>query len=81
MSCAVRPNATEGAAGVTAMAVKVAAVTVNVVELEIAPDVAEMVVGPVVKVEARPALLMVALAGADDAHATDPVKSVVEPSE
>ena len=71
----------EGVAGVTAMETRVAAVTVKVVELEIVPRVALMVVLPALTPEARPslaaALEMLATAGADEAQVTLVVKSWV----
>ena len=52
--------AIEGFAGVTLIDASVAAVTVSVVEFEIAPETAVMVVVPVPTAEARPAAEMVA---------------------
>ena len=52
--------AIEGFAGVTLIDASAAAVTVSVVEFEIAPETAVMVVVPVPTAEARPAAEMVA---------------------
>ena len=73
VNCSATPLATDGLPGVTAMETRVGAVTVSVVELEMLPRVALMLVEPVASVEARPAVLIVATAGVADAHVTDPV--------
>jgi hypothetical protein len=60
-------------------------VTVSVVDPEIAPDAAVIVVEPVATGVARPceppALLMLAMVVADELHVTVVVKFCVEPSE
>jgi len=85
VNCLVVPRAILGLAGVIAIETSVAAVTVNVVDPEIAPDVAEMVVEPVATEVANPfepaALLMVATDDADELHVTVVVRLCVEPSE
>jgi len=76
----VRPFATLGFAGVTAMDVSAAAATVSVVLPTTLPEVAEMVLVPVARVVATPAVLMVATVAVEDAHATVDVRFCVEPS-
>ncbi len=68
VNCSVAPTLIEGVAGVTAIDVSVAAggVTVNVVEPEILPEVAVIVVAPAATADARPEPLMVAMFVADD---------------
>ena len=56
------PLATEALAGVTAIDTKAGAVTVRVVDPLIAPNVAWMVVLPTATLDARPALVIVAVA-------------------
>jgi hypothetical protein len=68
VNCCVNPLATDGFAGVTAIVCKTAGVTVSAVEPLIDPDVALIVVDPVATVLAKPALLMVATAVAEDVH-------------
>lgn len=60
VNCCVNPLAIEGLAGVTLMDVSVAAVTVRVVEPEIAPETAVIVVVPAPTVEASPEAEIVA---------------------
>ena len=55
------PAATEAVVGVTAIEVKTAAVTVNVAEPLIVPDLAVTVVLPCATLVASPPLLMVAI--------------------
>ena len=81
MNWGVAPTATLGLAGVTAMETSVAAETVNTVEPETLPDVAEMVVVPMVSVDASPAVLMVATLSVAEAQVTLDVRSSVELSE
>jgi hypothetical protein len=65
--------------GVTAIETNTAAVTVNVADPLIAPDVAVIVAEPGAKLVARPALLTVAIDVADEAHRTVPVRFCVVP--
>ena len=78
-NCCVEPSVIEGLDGVTATDTRVGAVIVNVAELEIAPEVAVMVVEPWLRLDARPvvpaALLIVATVGALEDHVTDEVTS------
>ena len=60
MNCCVVPLAIEGFAGVTAIEVKLAAVTVKPVEPLIDPEVALIVADPVATPVTTPALVMVA---------------------
>jgi hypothetical protein len=73
-----------GLAGVTEMEVRVAAVTVRVVEVKVSPYVAVMVVDPVAREVALPfvpaALLIAALAGLEELHVTVVVRFCVLPS-
>src|SRR5271166_4381095 len=78
VNCCVPPAATDGFTGVTAMDTSVAAVTVSVVLAEMAPLVAEIVVLPTFNADAKPALLMVAVAVLDEAHVTLAVRFCVE---
>ena len=65
------PTAIDGLAGVTAIEVRVAAVTVRIVEPVIDPDVAVMVVAPGATLEARPELLMVDTLAAEEFQVTE----------
>ena len=58
----MRPAATEGSAGVTAIETSAGAVTVRVVEPETVPEVAVIREVPITSVEAKPAGEMVAVA-------------------
>lgn len=62
------PAAIDAVLGVTATELNVAAVTVNVAEPLIAPDVAVIVAEPTATAVAKPAVLTVATAVADDVH-------------
>ena len=55
--------------------------TVSVVVPLTVPEVAVMVVEPVVSVEARPVLEMVAIVTSDEVHPTEVVRICVDPSE
>ena len=77
VNCCVRPLATEGLAGVTAMDFRVAAVTVSTVDPTIDPDVALMVLVPTATAVAIPAEPMVAVAVVPDAHVTEAVRFCV----
>jgi hypothetical protein len=74
VNCCVSPFARDGFAGVTAIDCSVAAVTVNVVEPEIAPDVALMVDVPADAPVAKPPAVIVAVAGVAELHVTLAVK-------
>src|SRR5271167_485290 len=80
MNCCVAPLVIEGFAGVTAIDCNVAAVTVRTVEPEIDDDVAEIVEVPTAAPEARPDVLMVAMAVLPDDQVTVDVRFWVEPS-
>jgi hypothetical protein len=73
-----------GLAGVIEIDTRLAAVTVNVVEPEILPTVAVMVVDPVAREEALPfvpaALLITALVVSEELHVTAVVRSCALPS-
>jgi hypothetical protein len=73
------PAATEAVAGVTAIEVSTAAVTVNVAEPLIVPDVAVMVVLPFAMLVASPPLLMVAIDLADELQVAVVVRVWVVP--
>ncbi len=79
------PNAKLGADGVTARDTSVAGVTVSVVDPEIAPDAAVIVVEPAAAGVARPfkpdALLMVATDVDAELHVAVAVRFCVDPSE
>jgi len=85
VNCRVVPFAIEGLIGVTAIDASVAAVTVRVVEPDILPDVAVIVVEPAATEVANPlepaALLMVATAAADEPQVTAVVRFCVVLSE
>ena len=72
------PAAIDGFAGVTAIDCSVAAVTVSVVLPEMAPRVADIEDVPAFSAEAKPALVMVAVAGVPEAHVTLAVMFCVE---
>jgi len=73
----VRPRATLGLVGVTAIESSAAAVTVNVVDPLIGPSAAVIVVVPTSIAVASPALLTVATAVVSDDHVTCAVRSCV----
>lgn len=73
MNCFVVPDAMVGVVGVTAIDARVA--TVSVVEPDMLPEVALMVVGPAATAVASPLLLMVAKPAADELQVTDEVRS------
>jgi hypothetical protein len=85
VNCCVVPFTMLGLVGVTAMDTSVAEVTVSVVDLNIFPDVAVIVVEPTAVEVARPlaaaAPLMAATAAADEFQVTSVVRSCVVPSE
>jgi hypothetical protein len=80
VNCCLRPLATLGVAGVTAMETSAAALTVSVVFPDTVPELAEIVVVPVARVVARPLAAMVAVVGVDDAQVAVAVRFCVEPS-
>jgi hypothetical protein len=77
VNCCVRPFATLGLAGVTAMETSAADITVSVVLPVMLPEVAEMVVVPAATAVARPPAAMVAVAVLDEAHVAVAVRSCV----
>src|SRR5688572_12486877 len=84
VNCRVVPFALLGSAGVTSMDTSVAAVTVSVVEPEIGPEVAVIVVGPTALALAKPseptAFEIVATPSSEDDHVTEHVRTCVEAS-
>lgn len=81
VNCFFVPSDMLGFAGVTAMDVKAAPVTVSTVVPDILPDVAVIVVVPMASPDARPELSTVAMALSDDDHVTEEVTSWVVLSE
>jgi hypothetical protein len=85
VNCWAVPRAMLGLAGVIAMDTSVAAVTVSVVDPDMLPSVAVIVVEPGVSDVARPleppALLMVATPAVNEFQVTDVVRFCVVPSE
>ena len=78
----VFPSATDGVVGVTAIETSAAGVTLRLVEAEMLPRVAEMVVDcPPLTPVARPIVLIVAAVVLDDAHVTEPVTFCEDPFE
>jgi hypothetical protein len=73
------PAATEAVVGVTAIEVKTAAVTVNVAEPLIVPDLAVTVVLPCATLVASPPLLMVAIDLAEEVQVAVVVRFCVVP--
>ena len=73
------PAATEAVVGVTAIEVKTAAVTVNVAEPLIVPDLAVTVVLPCATLVASPPLLMVAFDLAEEVQVAVVVRFCVVP--
>jgi hypothetical protein len=80
VNCCVYPAATDAVPGVTAIEAKTAAVTVNVAELWIVPEVAVIVAVPFATLVASPLLFTVAIVVADEAHVAVPVRFWVVPS-
>ncbi len=81
MNCCALPAGTEEFNGVTAMDTRTGTVTVNVVEPETFPCLAEIVVLPCVEVEAKPDPLMVATAVFEEPQVTLLVMFCIEPLE
>jgi hypothetical protein len=79
VNCCVYPAATEAVPGVTEIEVSTGAVTVNVADPLIVPDVALMVAVPCVKVVASPAALIVATVRDDELHVAVVVRFCVVP--
>ncbi len=79
MNCCVLPAATDAVAGVTAIEVSTAAVTVNAAEPLIVPDVALIVAVPWATLVANPPLLTVAMAVAEEVQVTELVRFWVVP--
>ena len=77
----VKPTTMEGLTGVTAMELKVAAVTVRVVFADVLPMVAVITDEPAAIPVARPLALIVATRVSPDDQVTDSVISSTEPSE
>src|SRR5579871_2865800 len=77
VNCCVAPLPIDGFAGVTAIDFSVAAVTVNVVDPLIAPDVALIVLVPTATPVAKPPVVIVAVEVVPEAHVTDPVRFCV----
>jgi hypothetical protein len=80
VNCCVLPAATDGFAGMTAIDVNVAAVTVNVVEPVTPPLVAEIVEVPAFSADAKPLALIVAAAVLEEDQVAVLVRFCVEPS-
>jgi hypothetical protein len=79
VNCRVSPAAIDKVAGVTAMETKVGGVTVRVVEPEMFPEVAVIVVAPAATAVASPAVLIVAAAGVLEFHVALEVRFSVVP--
>ena len=81
VNCCVCPFAIEGAAGVTAIETRAAAVTVRVVDPVTLPEVALIVVVPTPPALASPLAEMVATVPAEELQVTVAVRFCVLPSE
>jgi len=79
VNCWVEPTTIDAAAGVTAIEVSTAAVTVSVADPLIVPEVAVIVVDPGTMVVANPLLLIVATDVDDDDQVTLFVRFCVVP--
>ena len=80
MNCCVRPTASEGVAGVTAIETSAAGVTVSVAVPETDPEVAVIVEVPVATAVAWPPEAMVAFDVSEEVQVAELVRSFVEPS-
>ena len=80
VNCCVTPTATEGVAGVTAIEISEAGVTVKVAVPETLPDVAVIVVDPTATAVALPPAAMVAVAVLLDVQEAELDRSLVDPS-
>lgn len=78
-NCCVVPLPIDGFAGVTAIDTRAGVPTVRIVEPLVVPKVAVMVVCPAATLEAKPALLIVAVPATDEPHVTELVKFCVPP--
>lgn len=76
VNCCVVPSAIVGLDGVTAMNATVS--TVKLVDPDMLPEVAVMVVDPRAPAVASPVVLMLAIPVADELHVTDAVKSFIK---
>jgi hypothetical protein len=81
VNCCVWPAATDGVAGVIAIAVRVAAVTDTVTFVVTEFSVAEMTALPGPAAVTTPPAVTVATVGLPEVHVTEPVTSFVEASE
>jgi hypothetical protein len=79
VNCSVFPAATEAVAGVTAIEVNTAAVTVSVAEPLMVPDLAVMVVLPFATLVAKPPVLTVAIDFAEEVQVALVVRFWVVP--
>ncbi len=82
-NCTVAPTAADGVAGVTAIDTTVAGVTLSVVEPEMLPEVAEIVVlcpTPAACAVARPPTVTEATTEFNEPQVTDAVRSLELPS-
>jgi hypothetical protein len=79
VNCCFSPAGTDGDAGVTAIEINTAAVTVRVAEPWIVPDVALIVAVPFATLVANPPLLTVAIVVADDVQVAVLVRFCVVP--
>ena len=80
MNCWFVPSAIDALAGETEIETSTGAVTVNVADATIVPELALMFAIPWVRPVASPALFTVAIAGADDVQFTVLVRFCVLPS-
>ena len=80
MYCCDVPSAMAAVAGLTVIDIRTGEVTVKVVEPEMDPEAAVIVVAPCLRLVANPPLLMVATVGTLDIHVTELVKFCVVPS-
>jgi hypothetical protein len=80
VNCCVCPLTMDGVAGVTAIEIRLAAVTVSTAEPETEPEVALITLVPCPVPVARPTAVIVAAAGVAEAQITEAVKFCVLPS-
>jgi hypothetical protein len=80
VNCSVMPIGKVGPSGLTEMAVIVAAVTVTLVDCEMLPSVAVMVVEPAVTPVTAPVHVTEAMAGEAELQVTREVRSALLPS-
>jgi len=79
VNCWVEPAPIDAVLGVTAIELKVAAVTVNVADPLIVPDVAVIMAVPTLMLVANPVLFTVAMEVAEDVHVALVVRFCVVP--